>query len=270
MTRNRSIPHPGKKIRVLLFTAGFVLLSGICAAQEEEPVAPPAAETEQEGTRIEVEPADNEINYLLEKRYAFPDSFRFRDLPDSTKNAYEKDPDFWYANHNFEEEISPASNREYKPVRQRQGMAGLMWGIMIIAFAGILIWYLVYNKTSLFDRKSLVIRGETEEGEETEDIFAIRYEAQIARATREGNYRLAVRFMFLRILRDLSKAGLIRYKQDRTNLDYLTQLYNTKMYRPFFRLARDYEYAWYGHFEISREAFGKLKEEFDQFNTAPQ
>ena len=89
-----------------------------------------------------------------------------------------------------------------------------------------------------------------EEGKEeelaTEDIFAINYQKEIDKAAQQGNYRLAVRLLFLRILKNLSQKNIIRYTQDKTNLDYLVQLHATRYYSDFFRITRNYEYSWYG------------------------
>ena len=68
--------------------------------------------------------------------------------------------------------------------------------------------------------------------------------------------------MFLRTLRQLSDKKVIQYKQDRTNFDYLMQMSNTVWYRPFFRLARNYEYIWYGKFDIDQRQFDNIRNEF--------
>jgi len=81
-----------------------------------------------------------------------------------------------------------------------------------------------------------------------------------------GDYRLAIRLMFLRLLKQLSQKKIIEYKQERTNFDYLSQLHATGFYNDFFRLTRNYEYTWYGKFEVSGETFGIIKSEFENFD----
>ncbi len=94
---------------------------------------------------------------------------------------------------------------------------------------------------------------------ETNDIFAINYQKEIDKAVGMNNYRLAVRLMFLRLLRNLSDKNIIQYKQDSTNFDYMMQLRSTGMYPDFFRLTRNYEYSWYGQFDIDKEKYSSLK-----------
>ena len=49
---------------------------------------------------------------------------------------------------------------------------------------------------------------------------------------------------------------------ERTNSDYLAQLYNTSYYKNFFRLTRNFEYVWYGKFDISAEAFQMIQQDY--------
>jgi hypothetical protein len=98
-----------------------------------------------------------------------------------------------------------------------------------------------------------------------EDIFAINYQREIDKAVGEGNYRLAVRLHFLQLLKNLSDRNIIRYQQDKTNLDYLFQLQSTRHYNDFFRITRNYEYSWYGQFEVSADAYRHIRKEVEQF-----
>jgi hypothetical protein len=72
--------------------------------------------------------------------------------------------------------------------------------------------------------------------------------------------------MFLRLLKEMAEKNIIQYKQDRTNLDYLLQLQPTGYYHDFFRITRNYEYSWYGLFDISEDAYNKVKNDFTQFD----
>ena len=102
---------------------------------------------------------------------------------------------------------------------------------------------------------------------ETDDIFAINYQKEIDKAVGMSNYRLAVRLMFLRLLRNLSDKKIIQYKQDSTNFDYMMQLRSTTIYPDFFRITRNYEYSWYGQFDIDKEKYSIIKKEFENFET---
>lgn len=199
------------------------------------------------------------------------DSFRVdeRQLPAGHADKLKKDKDFWYADADLkkkeEKKEEQDERREYVPLSQRRWVQTLLWIIIIGGFAGAIIWYLAESNVGLF-RKKRTATGAGSEGDEIpEDIFAINYQKEIEKATTQGNYRLAVRMMYLRLLKELSDKNIIQYKQDRTNLDYLMQLHPTPHYSHFFRLTRHFEYSWYGHFDVEPETYRVIAGDFDQF-----
>jgi hypothetical protein len=76
---------------------------------------------------------------------------------------------------------------------------------------------------------------------------------------------MATRLLFLGTLKLLSENEFIEYNHDKTNADYLKELSGTGLYKDFFRLTRDFEYTWYGHFELSQNAFEQVAEDFSRF-----
>jgi hypothetical protein len=144
----------------------------------------------------------------------------------------------------------------------------MIWIVILAIFIGGILMYLGGNNIGLF-RKKNVLTGDGEKEEEiTEDIFAINYQKEIDKAAAQGNYRVAIRLMFLRALRNLSEKNIIRYKQDKTNLDYLMELHPTAYYNSFFRITRNFEYSWYGQFAVSEEGYKVIRSDFDQFDKA--
>jgi hypothetical protein len=135
--------------------------------------------------------------------------------------------------------------------------------VIVVLFLGILAWYLLQN--NIVGRKQSITAEKTGEDITAENIFDINYQKEIEKAVNAGDYRLAIRLMFLRSLKQLAQKRIIEYKQERTNFDYLSQLYSTGYYNDFFRLTRNYEYTWYGKFNVNREAFGIIKTEFENF-----
>ena len=71
--------------------------------------------------------------------------------------------------------------------------------------------------------------------------------------------------MYLRTLTNLSDKGLISYTHEKTNSDYLSELSGTSYYKSFFRLTRDFDYTWYGKFELNTESFALVQKDFNQF-----
>lgn len=258
----------------------FLLIQNLLQAQSSEAVdtvpvlkyeidttvLPPPQE-EQPGEEVQSEVAVDEkmpeTEYFLRKEFTgnFTDSFKLQKLPDSFIKRLQNDDAFWYANEVFRKREPKKPTRSFIDTSFFQT---LLWFIIIGGFATFLIMYLYNSNAGLF-RKSQALDVEEYEFE-TNDIFAINYQKEIDKAISTGDYRLAVRLMFLRLLKNLSERNIIQYKQDNTNFDYLLQLQSTGMYPDFFRITRNYEYSWYGQFEIDKDKFDMIKKDFDHFD----
>lgn len=194
------------------------------------------------------------------------DSFEKRSLPDSSMKKMRRDDEFWYANYAFEKEKQKERNLNGKtPVTERTWFQTLMWLIIIGGFAYALILYLSDSSIGVF-RKKVKRINEDQLVEETENIFEINYRDRIDKAIKAANYRLATRLLFLQMLKTMTVKNMIHYKPDHTNFDYLMQLRNTIYYPDFFRITRNYEYAWYGNFQINEEAWQIIKKNFETFD----
>ncbi len=205
-----------------------------------------------------------------------------RQIPGDEVKKLKEDKAFWYANADLknkksreqlakEKEHGKKGTKEagdqtnYVPLGQRTWVQTLLWIIIIGGFAAFVIVYLAGSNIGLFRKKNV----RTKQGEEdiiTENIFAINYQKEIDKAVAQANYRLAVRLMFLRLLKNMAEKNIIRYKQDKTNLDYLQELSSSRYYRNFFRITRNYEYSWYGQFAVTENAYTIIRNEFDQFD----
>ena len=79
-----------------------------------------------------------------------------------------------------------------------------------------------------------------------------------------GDYRAAVKYLFLRTLQQLSDRSYIEYASDKTNYRYLREIPANKR-NEFSRLILNYEYIWYGNMHIRREVYEKVEAEFTAF-----
>lgn len=197
------------------------------------------------------------------------DTLQLRTVPDSVVVKYKSDPAFCYADRDFrkkQEEVNDTDEPLFFRILRQPWVKALTWFIIIGGFIAVVVWYLAVNDVGIFRSRSKNINPENESGEMPENIFEINYEKEIDKAISNTDYRLAVRLLFLRLLKNCSDKNIIQYKQEKTNLDYLMQLYNTSYYSHFFRLTRDYEYSWYGQFELNREKFDLIKTNFEKMD----
>jgi hypothetical protein len=212
---------------------------------------------------------EKEHNYFLQKDVyvSTTDSLHLRKLPAPIVKKMLDDDDYWYANAEFKKKkVKKEENESYVPLGQQSWFQTLLWLLIIGGFAGFITWYLAGSNVSLFRKKAKPIDNEDQDEVETENIFAINYQKEIDKAARQENYRLAVRLMFLRLLKNLSEKNIIQYNQGKTNLDYLLQLHPTRYYKDFFRITRNYEYSWYGQFEVNEQAYHIIRNDFDNFD----
>jgi hypothetical protein len=101
--------------------------------------------------------------------------------------------------------------------------------------------------------------------ESLENIHEINFDTEIEKAIAQHNYRLAVRLLYLKCLKQLSDQNLILWQIDKTNETYLYELTDPEQKRTFGLLTRQFEYVWYGNFFIDGEAFTNINLLFQNF-----
>lgn len=101
--------------------------------------------------------------------------------------------------------------------------------------------------------------------ETLENIHEINFDTDIDAAIAQHNYRLAVRLLYLKALKQLSDANLIHWQIDKTNTAYIDELTNPNQREAFTILTRQFEYVWYGEFTINGQAFQNIKTLFANF-----
>lgn len=99
-----------------------------------------------------------------------------------------------------------------------------------------------------------------------EDINAISFDREIENAVSSANYRLAVRLLYLKCLKQLSDAGLINWEINKTNTAYIHELKDENRRSAFSRLTRQFEYVWYGEFMINEPVYSDINSSFSDFS----
>ncbi len=136
----------------------------------------------------------------------------------------------------------------------------LAWVLRILPYiiAGLVLFliikfFLKVNAQNIIDgksAKSIVNLSEDEVLIKDKDLSKL-----IKEAISEGNYKLAVRYYYLLLLKNLSEKELISWQQEKTNEDYIKELADNKLNAEFEKLTYLYDYVWYGEFLIDREKF---------------
>ncbi len=97
------------------------------------------------------------------------------------------------------------------------------------------------------------------------NIHVADFKSLIEIAESEKNYRLAVRYYYLWLLRSLTNAQLIDYDVEKTDSDYLYELQSKTNRDQFSYTSYLYNYIWYGEFDVNTQQFDKAKHAFTTF-----
>lgn len=192
---------------------------------------------------------------------------RHREVDTSALIKLKNDKAFWYINEAPKKEVKKEQVPPPKKFESQTWLRNLLWFLVVGGFVVIIIWFLLASDIRLFRKPSMPVgSGEEVETLNTENLFDLDYNREIRKAIAAQNFRLAIRLLYLQTLKEMALREIIRFRQGRTNSDYLMQLFGTSYYKDFFRLTRSFEYAWYGRFEVSPQAFDLLQAEFSSFN----
>jgi hypothetical protein len=199
------------------------------------------------------------------------DPVAVRRVPRQKVDELKNDDAYWYANQVIEKkkkkQVQPPPSAN-KGLLDAAWFRNILWIIILCSFIGVIIWYLASSNISLFQKSARKIFDEEAETELSDDIFSIQYDKEIQKAVDAKNYRLATRLWYLETLTELSDRNIIEYGHDKTNQDYVNSLYGGKYYRDFFRLTRNFEYTWYGQFNLSAEAYELMRADFTKFKNS--
>lgn len=193
-----------------------------------------------------------------------------RFVPDSITQNLKGDNAFWYANkdrrtQNKKTESNSFWEKFWETVftmLRSPLFRQIIWLLMLSLFAAAVIWFLVQNKMNIFGSGKTVILAAQAKGGDADKIFTTDLQEAADKAAEKGDYRLAIRFSYLLLLKTFSENGLISYGTDTTNSEYLAQLYSRPCYRDFFNVTRSYEYAWYGEMPVNKQQYESVVSDF--------
>ncbi|GAA4458504.1 DUF4129 domain-containing protein [Nibrella saemangeumensis] len=100
----------------------------------------------------------------------------------------------------------------------------------------------------------------------SENIHEINFAEALDDVVNRGNYRLAIRLLYLQTLKSLTDQGLINWQPDKTNRQYVYELSTTPLKDNFEALTTAFDYAWYGDFPVDQRMFQQVQAEFRGFN----
>lgn len=146
-----------------------------------------------------------------------------------------------------------------------QGVSVLLW---ILAGAFVLfILYKLFLAEAVFKKAARKEKGTAQPEVAEEQITPESdFDRLIRQALGNGNYRLAIRYHYLRSLHLLAEKQYVEMAADKTNYQYVQEIGNEQLRNTFASLTLNYDYVWYGEFQPDQVVYYKLEQAFTAFN----
>ncbi|PWT76966.1 MAG: hypothetical protein C5B59_05210 [Bacteroidetes bacterium] len=200
------------------------------------------------------------------------DSIYMRAVPESLADSFRKSPVFEYAN-------DPAYWRS--DVEKERRSNGDRWADILFKWVGTRAFRIIFlilivsvlafaifkiiaeNRLYLFYSpfKKIAKTNVEDDAELTVDEL----EKKIAESMATNDYRNALRFMYLKLLKMAGEKGMLHLRMSDTNKDYLGQIKGHPLSQQFDFLTNAYEHVWYGGFLLKADQFQILQNRFDAF-----
>ncbi|MDR0742967.1 MAG: DUF4129 domain-containing protein [Tannerella sp.] len=134
--------------------------------------------------------------------------------------------------------------------------------IMILLFLIVIltVLFFLYKKRPELFMRSKKIRSPLPYDIEEENIHGIDFKKEISAALDSGNYRLAIRLLYLHTLRILSDSQLIDWQIHKTPTEYLYEIKNKDLRLPFRELTNHFLQIRYGNYNASPELYETMLE----------
>ncbi|MFK7749282.1 MAG: DUF4129 domain-containing protein [Kordia sp.] len=94
------------------------------------------------------------------------------------------------------------------------------------------------------------------------DIHVTDFDQLIEESITKTDYRLAIRYQYLNMLKQLSAAEIIAFDPEKTNFDYTYEITDDAVREQFQYTSYLYDYVWYGEFDIDKSQYEQAKESF--------
>lgn len=249
------------RIRILILAAICTqLFTGINHAQR----AASAVKSDQ----IEISDSSNKLILPAENSLIVVERY----IPDDVLSKYKNDPDFNYDGGPKEADdwitrLSNWINQQLIILSSSKAYSTLIdilyYGLMVMAIIIIIRGLYKADRRGLLFGK--VNTDELKFSEEEEDISQLNFDELIAAAIESKQYKLAVRYMYLKSLQLLSEKGFIDLRNNKTNYQYLSEIKNDQISSLFRNTTQIFERIWYGDTQVddniinySRKDFNKL------------
>ncbi len=127
--------------------------------------------------------------------------------------------------------------------------------LLILSLMGVSVTSLFYKKPASF---AIPVH------ENDINIHEVNFDQLIHNAVHNQDFRHAIRYGYLKILKLLHDAHFTCWERNKTNRQYIREIQSDDLKNLFSEICRDYEYAWYGNFNIGQSRYALFSETIDK------
>jgi hypothetical protein len=137
----------------------------------------------------------------------------------------------------------------------------IVWGVAIVG-AALLIGVIAYLLRGL--RRGVVAGARADDGDPEANLTARTALDQAGGLARGGDYRTAVRYLYLSALLWLDERDILRYDRALTNREYLERVRDNPALRERMTpIVETFDRVWYGHLPIDAESFATYQRQVE-------
>ncbi len=127
--------------------------------------------------------------------------------------------------------------------------------ILAILLAVYFIAKALINKEGnwIFGKKTKSLNVDAQKLEK--QLLETDFDSLIAKAVAKANYRLAIRYQYLKTLKLLAKKNIIQWEFEKTNRDYYYEITQVSIKEQFAYISYIYNYSWYGEFQVDESIY---------------
>lgn len=122
--------------------------------------------------------------------------------------------------------------------------------LIVLIVIGAFIFFKKFRKTLGRNDDATILVDEVERNLAETDLDKL-----IENALEVKNFRLAVRFVYLKILKLLAAKQIIEYQYQKTNYEYSYEIENTDLRTIFREISFVFDYCWYGEYQATEQDY---------------
>ncbi|MCW8811548.1 MAG: hypothetical protein OQK64_11375 [Ignavibacteriaceae bacterium] len=192
-------------------------------------------------------------------------------LPEDIFNKYKNDPAFNYDNSQDKAEdwitkIKNWINQQLVVLRSSKAFSTALdyfyYALAILALILIIRGLIKGDRRGFLFGKA--VKNDIVMIEDKEDIHQLDFDDLITFAMESKQFKVAIRYLFLKSLKLLADRDLIELKNNKTNHQYISEINNSQISNAFQRATFSFEWIWYGDFQVDEYIMKNFRSDFNE------